>query len=50
VQAGGQRDAWQVAANAGLPTALAVAHAAAGGGAAAAPLAAAVLAYYACCA
>ncbi len=47
---GGQRTAWQVVANAGLPTALALAHSAAGGGPDAAPLAAAVLAYYACCA
>ena len=46
---GGKRTAWQVAANAGVPTVLAVAHAAAEGGPDAAPLAAAVLAFFACC-
>lgn len=45
----GERSAKQVAANAGVPTLLAVAHAAVGGGPDAAPLAAAVMAYYACC-
>ena len=45
----GLRTAWQVAANAAVPTVLAVAHAAAEGGPDAAPLAAAVLAYFACC-
>jgi uncharacterized protein (TIGR00297 family) len=46
---GGQRTAWQVAATAGVPTVLAVAHAAAEGGPDAAPIAAAVLAFFACC-
>ena len=46
---GGKRTAWQVAANAGVPTVLAVAHAAAEGGPDAAPLAAAILAFFACC-
>jgi len=50
---GGQRSAGQVAANAGLPTLLALSHAAlrsfSAPPVATAPLAAAVLAYYACC-